>query len=68
MNDGERTVMGLVLAEKILLNMEKVNQTDWNVFLDQSKVFDTANQPLMKLNDLTDALYIMQSYLSSWSA
>lgn len=56
MNGGERTAMGIVLAGK--------GKSNWTVFLDQSKAFDTANQPLINLNDLIDALYIMQSYLS----
>ena len=46
--------MGLVLAEKILPNMEK-RKLNGPVFLDQSKAFDTVNQPVMKLNDLTHA-------------
>ena len=51
--------MGLVLAEKMLLNMAK-RKLNGTVFLDLSKAFDTVNQPLMKLNDLTRAVYIMQ--------
>ena len=47
--------MGLVLAEKILLNMEK-GKLNGPVFLYLSKAFDTVNQPLMKLHDLTHAV------------
>ena len=58
MHGGARTAMGLVLAEKILLNMEK-GELNWTVFFDQSKALDTVNQLLMKLSDLTDALLLI---------
>ena len=52
---GKEVQMGLVLPEKILPNMGK-RKLNGPVFLDQSKAFDTVNQPLMKLNDLTHAV------------
>ena len=52
---GKQLQMGLVLAEKILPNMEK-RKLNGPEILDQSKAFDTVNQPVMKLNDLTHAV------------
>ena len=52
---GKEPQMGLVLAEKILPNMEK-RKLNGPAFLDQSKAFVTVNQPVMKLNDLTHAV------------
>ena len=52
---GKQLQMELVLAEKILPNMEK-RKLNGPEILDQSKAFDTVNQPVMKLNDLTHAV------------
>ena len=53
-HNAQEVKMGLLVLEKFLLNMEKGKLN--KVFLDLSKAFDTINQPVMKLNDLTHAV------------